>query len=312
MAFSQAKQESDYTLRIRTSLGVFCVKHKSFASRSQIRSIRGSALISVLVAAGIVGFLSLVIASMVSNAFKSIQSSNQNIDFQMLRKDIGELLSRSGCTGAFRNSSDAVAVFTGSTDTLQKIVNPTTNVLIAEQGAAISPGLIVSDLRIQYQKDVDGNNVAPVADSPAAGLTTHWVELVINAERASGSLGPKILTNTTQPYTLGLITNGANEIVDCAGGDPAPPDPPPPVEPPPPPPPPGVPTASVVTVSGAGSATASCPAGSIRTGCSGGVFVGDTDSKYHGVQPSGAQGCRAVARRASFTARAYAYCLTFP
>lgn len=262
-----------------------------------------------MIVSGILGVVVLGFATLIGQSFKAMRSVSQSVDFQLLRSSVSDVLTEPGCADVFLNSSNGIAKFSPTTSNITKIRNPKNNVIVAEIGQEISPGLTVSTFNFSYQKDLLGNNVPPKVNTPAAGLTTHWVDLVILAEKSTVGFGPKVIGSTAKPIGVGFITNGSNEILDCVGGAL---DDPPPGGPPPPAAAPASSPVSVVAVSGAGTATAVCPAGTVRTGCSGGVFLGDRDSAFHGVAGSGANGCIARARRSAFTAVAYAYCLKLP
>lgn len=74
------------------------------------------------------------------------------------------------------------------------------------------------------------------------------------------------------------------------------------------------PEVMVVSVRGNFQSFATCPRGWVRTGCSGKVDMRgkpNRDSKYHGTEPSGENGCRSLTRRARFVVTTHAYCLRF-
>ncbi len=173
----------------------------------------GFSIISVLVAAGLLGILALVFSKMIMNSQKGQKNVENSLDFDVLRSSIALVINNpSHCAVAFKNSvspSPTAAQFPNPSGVdankkLESIVLGAST--IAKVGMNLGGGLKIDKLELQ---DI----------SPVSTPNKFEVALIVEATKASESYGAPKLSNASNPFRFSISTNpSTSEIIGCGGG----------------------------------------------------------------------------------------------
>lgn len=180
----------------------------------------GMSLVEVMVAGSLVGGLALAGMRVMENAQKGQKSTEGKSDFMMLRLKIHELVSNKNfCKKAFLDSSGNILKYPTVSDDLTELVMDTGAGKVRIVKVGEKEGTIqIKRLFLRPQKDNSTPPVPipPIPDSPTTGQTTHFLELIVDAERQGGVK----ITNMKLPEKITFVTQADETLVSCsvAGG----------------------------------------------------------------------------------------------
>lgn len=175
----------------------------------------------VIVASGITAIIAVTLASVFSNTFKNLSYATAKSDYNDFMADVSRVVLDSRyCKAAFHNgtiSQPKQARFMAGVDDASMLLQQIQGqkIIIANEGDKIGPYLVVDSIKLEYQKDNNGNTVAPAVDSPTLGQTTHHVNLIVNVKQKAET-GPEMFSNNRNPLKLTIVTRtSTGEIIDC-------------------------------------------------------------------------------------------------
>jgi hypothetical protein len=169
----------------------------------------GFSIASAMVGMVIVSMGAIALYTLIDNARKGQKGIQNSVDFDVLKSSIQLVLAKPAlCAGAFRTQTNTPAKFPTSqpSETLHQLMMGTSPIVQMDQ--LITGGLTIKKLEL--------SQVTGTASSLAAGIRTYIVQLVVEAEKASG-LGGNLLSNAKNPFRFSLQTLDATGVIQGCG-----------------------------------------------------------------------------------------------
>ncbi len=188
-------------------------------SRRPYTAQSGFSLAQILVAAGFLGFLSLVFSQMINNAQKAQKGVQNSVDFDILKGSIQNILNnKSLCDVAFRSAdnlqaasfSNSAGPYPASDASLQpvgllRLGNSSPPVVVAQTGLELGGGLRVASVSLRQ-----------LGAQQASGTGFSYpVTLEVVAEKKTGGFGGETLRSKSQIFVI--QTNATGSIMGCGG-----------------------------------------------------------------------------------------------
>ncbi len=198
---------------------------------------RGISIIQVLVAAAIMGILAVAFTQFISGSMKAQKNVQNSIDFDILKNSINMVLNSQNCQSPIQDTTgkavklilagapDASGSFLSSPVAVERLTHGGGNLVTANQD--LGGGLKVTKLEVSSAVP-DGPNENHMVGTVSTPFKPYLVNLVLEATKAEGSLGKKVLSQIFVIRMLanqGSIGDTVNRIERCVGGgeDTAPP-----------------------------------------------------------------------------------------
>ncbi len=181
----------------------------------------GMSIVSVMVAAGLLGIISLGVIRIMDNANKGQQSVEGNIEFSILKSSIlkiienPELCDTAFVDGAsppqpivFNNSPGAYPTALQTIDKV-RLGSSASSPVIAEIGKRFNGGLTIQNMGLRQMADRNSTMIP--------GKHIYEVAFIIEMSRSAKAYGGRTLSNTNNPFLMTIQTDaGTNRLESCS------------------------------------------------------------------------------------------------
>lgn len=181
-------------------------------------------LTSVIISIGLTSLLALSIMQLTRTGNSSAKHLENKVEVALTKSYLLNVFNNpEQCRQAFRDESDASAQIHPTTsipvaNELKSLVITSAGSFktILKEGEKFVPGLSVTNLTLNYQRD-GSNNPIYYDNNPVAGQRLNMIELVYEIQVENDlATGSKFISNASSPIRLNLVSDmGTNEIVGC-------------------------------------------------------------------------------------------------
>lgn len=179
------------------------------------KNLHGFSLVSVMVAAVLVGFLSIALMKLLSNSRSGQQTVENSVEFSVLKSSIQHVLTNPDlCATAFVDATSTPLNYfndTGPypTTALQvipkiRVGDTATSPTVAEVGKRLGGGLTITSMGFRQ-----------LANPRTVGTQfVYEVALEITATKGADAYGGRTLSNANNPFILSIFTNNSTDLIE--------------------------------------------------------------------------------------------------